>query len=59
MIFGRGGVGGVINRVGKQAEWMPSRQADLQLGSFDNRRLTADLGQPVNDTVAVRLNGDL
>ena len=27
MIFGRGGVGGVINRVGKQAEWMPSREA--------------------------------
>jgi catecholate siderophore receptor len=57
MIFGRGGVGGVINRVGKQAEWMPTREAALQVGSFDNRRFTTDLGQAVNDRLAVRMNG--
>ena len=27
MIFGRGGVGGVINRVQRVADWMPSREA--------------------------------
>jgi len=54
MIFGRGGVGGVLNRVTRQADWGLSREAALQLGSWDDRRLTADLGRGVNDAVAVR-----
>ena len=29
MIFGRGGVGGVINRVARQADWTPSREVSL------------------------------
>jgi catecholate siderophore receptor len=57
MIFGRGGVGGVINRVGKHAEWMPTREVSIQAGSFENRRLAGDLGQALNDTMAFRLNG--
>ena len=57
MIFGRGGVGGVINRVTRQADWGLSREAALQLGSWDDRRLTADLGRGVNDAVAVRGTG--
>src|SRR5688572_18997752 len=43
MIFGRGGVGGVINRVTRQADWMPSREVTLQGGSWGHRRLTADI----------------
>ena len=54
MIFGRGGVGGVLNRVTRQADWGLSREAALQLGSWDDRRLTADLGRGVNEAVAVR-----
>ena len=54
MIFGRGGVGGVINRVTRQADWGQSREASLQIGSWDDKRLTADLGRGVNETVAVR-----
>ncbi len=54
MIFGRGGVGGVINRVTRQAEWGQSREASLQFGSWDNRRFTADLGRGLNGTAAVR-----
>ncbi|WP_220456397.1 TonB-dependent receptor [Rugamonas brunnea] len=57
MIFGRGGSGGVINRVSKQPEWNYLREASLTLGSWANRRLTADVGQVVNDSVAVRVNG--
>jgi catecholate siderophore receptor len=57
MIFGRGGVGGVINRVGKHAEWMPTREMVFQAGSFDNRRLTGDLGQALSDSVAFRVSG--
>ena len=57
MIFGRGGGGGVINRVLKQAEFRPLRSVDVQLGEYGNRRLTADFNQRVSDTLAVRLNG--
>lgn len=54
MIFGRGGIGGVINRVTRQAEWGPSREASLQVGSWNNKRFTADVGRALSDTVAVR-----
>ncbi len=57
MIFGRGGGGGVINRVIKQAAFQPLRSADVQLGGYANKRITADLNQPLSDKVAVRLNG--
>jgi catecholate siderophore receptor len=56
MIFGRGGSGGVINRVSKQPEWSTIREGSLTLGSWNNRRATADVGQAINDSVAVRLN---
>jgi catecholate siderophore receptor len=56
MIFGRGGSGGVINRVSKQPEWATIREGSLTLGSWKNRRATADLGQAINDQVAVRVN---
>lgn len=57
MIFGRGGSGGIINRVSKQANWLTTRAVDLTLGSYSNRRLTADVGQAINDTVAFRVTG--
>ena len=57
MIFGRGGVGGVINRVTRQADWGPSREASLQFGSWDNRRFTADVGRGLNGNVALRATG--
>jgi catecholate siderophore receptor len=56
MIFGRGGSGGVINRVTRQPEWSTIREGSLTLGSWDHRRATADIGQAVNDQVAVRVN---
>lgn len=49
MIFGRGGVGGVINRVTRQANWMPSRDVAIEGGSWGHRRLTADLGGALNN----------
>ena len=55
MMFGRGGVGGVINRVTRQAGWGQSREVALQFGSFDNRRMTADLGTDFNEKVAGRV----
>ena len=49
MIFGRGGAGGVVNRVTRQANWEPVREVSLQGGSWDNRRATFDVGDAVND----------
>ncbi|MFZ6774369.1 TonB-dependent receptor [Undibacterium sp. SXout7W] len=57
MIFGRGGSGGVINRVTKQAEWHTVREASLTLGSWNTRRLTIDAGQAINEAVAARVTG--
>jgi catecholate siderophore receptor len=55
MTFGRGGAGGVINRVTRQAAWMPVRELTLQGGSSAYRRVAADLGDAMSDTVAARL----
>ncbi|MDX2082593.1 MAG: TonB-dependent siderophore receptor [Rickettsiales bacterium] len=56
MAFGRGGSGGVINRVAKFADGKKTRQIVLSGGSFDNRRLQADIGDKVNEDLALRLN---
>jgi catecholate siderophore receptor len=57
MIFGRGGGGGVINRVSKEAGFTPLREVYLQGGSFRDKRAAIDFDQPFNDKVAFRLNG--
>ena len=57
MIFGRGGAGGVINRVSRQAGWAPVRELDVQLGSWDNRRVTIDLGGAPQSRLAARVTG--
>jgi catecholate siderophore receptor len=57
MIFGRGGAGGVLNRVTKEALFRPIRAASLQGGQYDNKRFTADIDQPLNGKVALRVNG--
>ena len=57
MIFGRGGVGGVLNRVSRQAGWAPTREFVFQGGSHDDRRITADLGQGLTSSIAARVTG--
>lgn len=57
MIFGRGGVGGVINRVSKEARWEPVRELSLQGGSDSNKRIALDVGQPFDENAAFRING--
>ena len=57
MIFGRGGGGGVINRVTKEAEWVPTRTLTVEGGSFDHKRTSVDVGQALGGAVAARLNG--
>ena len=57
MVFGRGGGGGVVNRVTKEADFAPFREITLQGGSYNNKRVAVDLDQPFNDKAALRLNG--
>jgi catecholate siderophore receptor len=55
MIFGRGGGGGVINRVTKAADWVPTREVTLQTGSYSDARLATDLGGAFSDAFAGRI----
>ncbi len=57
MIFGRGGSGGVINRVRKKANWAPIHEIKFSAGTYDHKRFSLDVGHVINDMVAVRLNG--
>jgi len=57
LTFGRGGAGGVINRVVKEANANASRELQLQGGEFGNKRLTADVNQPLSASLSLRLNG--
>jgi catecholate siderophore receptor len=57
MMFGRGGGGGVVNRVTKEAVFQPIREAVVQAGGYGHVRSALDLDQPLNDKVALRLNG--
>jgi catecholate siderophore receptor len=57
LVFGRGGGGGVINRVSKEAGNSPIYEFTAQGGSFGNRRGTFDFNTPINSKAAFRFNG--
>jgi catecholate siderophore receptor len=59
MIFGRGGGGGIINQVRREAPWSRVGTVTLEGGSFDHKRGTLDLGGPLGEHVAARLDGVL
>ncbi len=56
MIFGRGGAGGVVNRVSKEAGWDPVRQLTASYGAYNQRRIAGDFGQSLTEDIAFRLN---
>ena len=57
LVFGRGGGGGVVNRVTKKADGETLRAVQISTGSFGRKRVTFDVGQAINDQLAVRVNG--
>lgn len=57
LIFGRGGGGGIINRVTKKADFNTFRNVTVSTGSFAQKRVTLDVGQAINSDWAVRFNG--
>jgi catecholate siderophore receptor len=56
MVFGRGGGGGVLNRVTKEAQGSTSREVTLDAGSFGGRRASSDIQQKVSSLLSARLN---
>ncbi|HEV2043925.1 MAG TPA: TonB-dependent receptor plug domain-containing protein, partial [Sphingomicrobium sp.] len=56
MIFGRGGGGGVINRVTKRSTLGTGREVAVIGDSEGGVRLTADLDQPLGQRAGLRLN---
>jgi catecholate siderophore receptor len=55
LIFGRGGSGGLINRVTKQANGTTTRELALTFGSSRQNRATLDLGAAVTPALAYRV----
>ncbi len=56
MIFGRGGGGGVINRVTKEANFASFGEVTMQGGSFSNKRVSGDFNRSLNSKIAFRGN---
>jgi catecholate siderophore receptor len=56
MIFGRGGGGGVVNRVLKEADGTTIREVTMGGNSYPGGRMSTDLGQAINQDLAVRFN---
>ena len=57
MIFGRGGGGGIVNRVTKRSSFDDYREVSVQGDSEGGVRLTGDLDQPLGGSAGLRLNG--
>ena len=56
MIFGRGGGGGIVNRVLKRPSFSAQRSVSASTDNWGAARFTADLDQPVSRAAGVRLN---
>ena len=56
LAFGRAAGGGLVNRTLKEADGTRIYEATGQVGSWNDKRVTLDAGQAVNENVAVRFN---
>jgi catecholate siderophore receptor len=56
MIFGRGGGGGIVNRVLKRPTMTPYRAVTASADNWGDVRLAGDFDQPLSPTLGVRLN---
>ena len=57
MAFGRGGAGGVVNRVTKRPVFGPVGESSFSTSSYNRRRGTLDVGNKFSDSLALRFNG--
>jgi catecholate siderophore receptor len=54
LLFGRGSPGGLVNQTFKSAYRVTGGRADVQVGSFDQKRAVGDVNVRVSDRLAVR-----
>ena len=57
MIFGRGGGGGIVNRVTKRSSLHTHREVTAAGDSYGGFRLTGDVDQPLGQGIGLRVNG--
>ncbi|HEX6218681.1 MAG TPA: TonB-dependent siderophore receptor, partial [Sphingomicrobium sp.] len=57
MIFGRGGGGGVVNRVLKRSSLTSFRHLNVSGDRFGGARISGDVDQPLGQNVGLRING--
>jgi catecholate siderophore receptor len=57
MIFGRGGGGGIVNRVIKRPTLRSARAVTGSLDNWGDLRLAADIDQPLSGSAGLRING--
>lgn len=55
-LYGRGEPGGTINILTKKPRFDSAYQMDVRLGSYQEKRISADLTGPINEHFAYRLN---
>lgn len=56
MLYGRGSTGGLINQVSKQPDKLDRNEAAVTVGSYDYKRVTADINQSIGTDMAARVN---
>jgi catecholate siderophore receptor len=57
MIFGRGGGGGIVNRVLKRPTLSEARAVTGSVDNWGDVRLTGDVDEPLSSSVGLRVNG--
>src|SRR4026209_2832143 len=56
LIFGRGGGGGVLNRVVKEPLFRAVHSVGVEAGSENHKRVTGDINRRIGDNSAFRVN---
>lgn len=49
MLYGAGGVGGIVNLVSKRPQAVAKREIGISLGNYDRKQLNADMTGPLNE----------
>jgi len=55
MLFGRGGTGGVVNTITKRPSGYPTATLGATYGTWDFKRIVADIDQPVGEAAGFRV----
>lgn len=57
VLYGRGSSGGIVNRITKKPGTEAIRELGVTLGAYDQKRLTVDVADRINDAASFRIVG--